>query len=102
MSISASPGRHERHPVSLFVGLGSSGQAPGRTRNISLSGLFLETTERPPVGAVVDVWFVWGEDTYVGKASVVRHADDGLGLAYVEPDPLFLGALAEIVGVAPA
>ena len=91
--------RNTRHPVSLFVGLGDHGDPPGRTRNISLSGLFVETPSRPPVGSDVQLWFVWGEDTFVGKAKVVRHANDGIGVAFVEPDTLFLGALAEILGI---
>ena len=74
---------------------------PGRTRNVSISGLFLETGERPGIESVVDLWFVWGDDTYVAKARVMRHAEDGIGVAFVEPDPLFLGALAEILGLAP-
>ncbi len=93
--------RHPRQSVSLFVGLGRGDEKPGHTRNISMSGLFLETPARPAVGSVVDLWFVWGEDTFVGKATVVRHAPDGVGLAFHEPDGLFLGALAEILGLAP-
>jgi hypothetical protein len=91
--------RNARHSVSLFVGLGHDGKPPGRTRNISLSGLFVETPVRPPVGSSVDVWFVWGEDTFVGQAKVIRHADDGIGVAFLDPDALFLGALAEILGI---
>ncbi len=92
----------QRHPVSLFVGMGSNGEPPGRTRNISLSGVFVETPSRPPVGSIVDIWFVWGEDTFVGKARVIRHAGDGIGITFVEPDTFFLGALAEILGIAGA
>lgn len=91
--------REPRHPVSLFVGIGEDGQPPGRTRNISLSGLFLETDERPEIGSILNLWFVWGEDTFISDARVIRHADDGIGLAFVEPDGLFLGALAEILGM---
>ena len=91
--------RNVRHQVNLFVGLGTGGEPPGLTRNISLSGLFVQTPTRPPVGSTVDLWFVWGEDTFVGKARVIRHASDGIGVAFLEPDTLFLGALAEIVGL---
>jgi hypothetical protein len=95
------PQRYPRQPVSLFVGLGKTNEPPGRTRNMSMSGLFLETAARPAVESLVDLWFVWGEDTFVGKARVIRHAKDGVGLAFVEPDSLFLSALAEILGIAP-
>jgi len=91
--------RQQRQTVSLFVGLGSDENVPARTRNLSISGLFLETEERPSVGTVVDLWFVWGDDTHVAKARVIRHANDGVGLTFVEPDHLFLGALAEILGL---
>ncbi len=91
--------RHDRHPVSLFVGLGDTESTPARTRNLSVGGVFLETPSRPTVGEVVDLWFVWGEDTFVTKARVVHHAADGVGFSFVEPDPMFLGAIAEILGI---
>lgn len=91
--------RHPRHPVSLFVGLGEGEGHASRTRNVSIGGFFLETAARPAVGAVVDTWFVWGEETFVTKARVVWHAQDGIGLNFVEPDAGFLGALAEILGL---
>ena len=91
--------RHPRQPVSLFVGIGGDEHVPSRTRNMSISGLFLETDKRPDIDALVDLWFVWGDDTFVSKARVVRHATDGLGLTFVEPDGAFLSALAEILGI---
>jgi hypothetical protein len=93
--------REPRHRVSLFVGLGTNHEPPGHTRDISLSGLFLETALRPAVGETVDMWFVWGEDTFTGKARVIRHAEDGIALAFIEPDPLFLEALSEIIDLEP-
>ncbi|MBN1959810.1 MAG: PilZ domain-containing protein [Deltaproteobacteria bacterium] len=89
--------RHVRHPVNLFVGIVDSDTPPGRTRNISLSGLFVETATRPQIGSAIDIWFVWGDDTYTSKAKVIRHADDGIGVAFVEPDVHLLDALAEIL-----
>jgi hypothetical protein len=91
--------RLSRSPVSLFVGLGEPGEPPGRTRNISLGGVFLETKKRPELTTLVDLWFVWGEETFVGKARVVHHADDGIGVAFVDPEADFLKALAEILGL---
>jgi hypothetical protein len=91
--------RNPRQPVSLLVGLGEGDQAPARSRNLSIGGVFLETARRPAVGEVLDLWFVWGEDTFVTKARVVHHAGDGVGFSFVEPDTGFLGALAEILAV---
>jgi hypothetical protein len=91
--------RYPRHPVSLFVGLGERQDQPGRSRNLSIGGLFLETGERPAVDTLVDLWFVWGEDTFVTKAKVIWHGDDGVGLSFVEPGTEVLGALAEILGM---
>ncbi len=91
--------RLSRSPVALFVVLGQEGEPPGRTRNISLGGVFLETKKRPEVGSVVDLRFVWGEETFVGKARVVHHADDGVGVAFIDPEADFLKALAEILGL---
>src|SRR5262245_7735473 len=96
------PDRVQRQPrssVSLFVGFGEGDQTPARTRNLSIGGVFLETATRPAVGEVVDLWFVWGEDTFIAKAKVVHHAVDGVGLSFVEPDTGFLGALAEILNL---
>jgi hypothetical protein len=91
--------RHPRQSVSLFVGLGEADQSPARSRNLSVSGLFLETASRPPVGSIVTLWFVWGEDTFITKAKVIRHDSDGLGLTFVDAESPFLGALAEILGL---
>jgi hypothetical protein len=84
--------------VSLFVGLAGQEQ-PARTRNVSMSGVFLETAERPTVGTLFDLSFVWGEDTFTSKARVIRHAPDGIGVTFCEPDRPFLEALAEILGL---
>ena len=67
------------------------------TMNVSISGMFLETNDRPPVGMVQDISIVWGE-TYICSTRIVRHADDGIGLTYIDPDPSFLGIIEEIIG----
>ncbi len=85
--------------MSLFVGLGDEQQQPGRSRNLSVGGLFLETDQRPALDSLVNLWFVWGEDTFVTKARVIWHGDDGVGLNFVEPDGPVLNALAEILGL---
>jgi hypothetical protein len=93
--------RPQRHSVSLFV---SSGEEPvpfGRTRDLSVTGIFVETSERPLVGEVLNIGFVWGEDALVCAARVARHAGDGIGLMFVNPDPFFLRAVSEILDATP-
>jgi len=91
--------RRPRSPVSLFVGLGQEGEPPGRTRNVSLGGVFLETRKRPDVGELVDLRFVWGEETFVGRARVIHLANDGIGVEFVDPEADFEKALREILGL---
>ncbi len=93
--------RPQRHSVSLFV---SSGEEPvpfGRTRDLSVTGLFVETGERPAIDGILNIGFVWGEDALVCAARVVRHASDGIGLMFVGPDAFFLRAVSEIIDSTP-
>jgi len=86
-----------RQPVTLFICRGEEMQPFGRSRDLSLSGLFLETRDRPPLGATPDIALVWGDGTFMCKTKVMRHADDGIGLQFIDPDPAFLGAVQEIL-----
>jgi hypothetical protein len=92
-----SPLRALRFPVALFVATGDDMTPLGRTRNISTSGMFLETTTRPAVGTVQAVSIVWGDDTLEFATRVVRHAADGVGLAFLDPDPAICGTLGAII-----
>lgn len=86
-----------RYDITLFIGQGDEGIPLGHTRNLSLSGIFLETDARPPVDSVQEISLVWGEQTYVCRARIVRHADDGIGLTFLDPDQGFCWALDEII-----
>lgn len=93
--------RPQRHRVSLFVAAGDEPVPFGRTRDLSVTGVFVETAERPIVEDVVNLALVWGEDSLVCAARVVRHADDGVGLSFLRPDPFFLRAIVEILSTTP-
>lgn len=93
--------RPPRHRVSLFVSAGEEPVPFGRTRDLSVTGLFVETAERPPVALVVNLGLVWGEDGLVCAARVVRHANDGIGLSFLKPDAYFLRAISEILESTP-
>lgn len=88
-----------RHAVPLFIRLGDV--AMGRTRNLSQTGIFVETGERPPVDSVHELQLAWGTDAYRCAVRVVRHADDGIGLVFIEPDTFFSQAIAEILADTP-
>jgi len=96
-------GRHQRHNVSLFVGSAGQDTEPfGHARNLSLSGVFLETAARPAVDSMRELVFIWGDDTLTCSARVVRHAPDGVGLAFIDPEPAFVHLLREILDTSPA
>ena len=93
----ALPTRAPRHTVTIFLTTGAEMAPFGRTRDISESGAFVETAERPAVGSTHELAIVWGEDTLVCTAKVVRHAADGVGVAFVNPEASFRAAVAEIL-----
>ncbi len=86
-----------RYRVTVFIGQGEEMVPFGRTRDLSVSGMFLETEARPPIGAEQEIAIVWGDDTCICSVKVVRHADDGVGLTFVTPDATFMNAVREII-----
>jgi hypothetical protein len=86
-----------RYRVTVFIGQGEEMVPFGRTRDLSVSGMFLETEARPELGSEQTVAIVWGDDTCECKAKVVRHADDGIGMTFVTPDATFMNAVREII-----
>ena len=92
------PGRRQ---ASLFVGSDIEPLPFGRSRDLSLTGVFLETTARPPIGDEREISIAWGADVFTCSARVVRHADDGVALVFVEPDTFFQQVLHEIVEISP-
>lgn len=97
------PRRATRQQVTLFIGgeLRDNGCPPvpfGRTRDLSLSGVYVVTDERPPVSEERQISLVWGDDAYSCRATVVRHGDDGIAFRFNEPGPGFMVALRDILG----
>lgn len=96
------PRRPTRHPVSLFIGTGDDGGMPfGLARNLSITGVFLETAARPPLDSEHPISVVWGDDTVVCTARVIRYDADGIGLAFVDPDESFCQVIREILETSP-
>ena len=93
--------RATRRIVNLFVGQGTTIVPFGRSRNLSLSGLFLETSSRPAIGDIQNISFVWGDETYLCAARIVRHAGDGIALTFVNPDAGFMYAIQDILKSSP-
>jgi len=60
--------------------------APADTRDISIQGLFLRTSPKPPVGALCDVDIrLTGSSSELVihvKGRVVRHDEDGVAIAF--------------------
>ncbi|MBC7792114.1 MAG: PilZ domain-containing protein [Clostridia bacterium] len=89
--------------MSLFVAAGDDNPVPfGRTRDLSVTGVFVETLHRPDVEDVVTLGLVWGEDSLICAARVVRHTNEGIGLSFLKPDPFFIRAIVEILHTTPA
>ncbi len=102
--------RSARVNASLFIGdvtSASGWRVPtaeaiplGVTRDWSETGVFIETEARPPVDSVVEVSFVWGDDSVRSRARVVRHDTTGIGLDFVEPPAAFCHAVRGVMGEA--
>ncbi|MEE8408991.1 MAG: PilZ domain-containing protein [Myxococcota bacterium] len=90
-----------RYQVTVFIGEGEDMVPFGRTRDLSVSGVFLETEERPDIGSLRLISVVWGDDTFVCRARVVRHTNQGIGLTFVEPPGPFVDVITDIVSNQP-
>lgn len=101
MDSSESPNRARRHAVNLFVGYDFDTPPFGRTRDLSITGIFVETDDRPDVDATVDIHMVWGDDNVSCQARVVRHDEAGIGLAFIEPNAWFSQCVEEILDSSP-
>ncbi|MBI5510773.1 MAG: PilZ domain-containing protein [Deltaproteobacteria bacterium] len=90
-----------RRVATLFVGMGDASVPFACTRDLSLSGLLLETAVRPPLRSQLEISLAWGDDVFSCHAAVVRHTPQGIALAFSDPDAYFLQALQEIMDTAP-
>jgi hypothetical protein len=90
-----------RRQAALFVGSEDERLPFARSRDLSMSGVFLETDGRPPVGEQFEISIAWGDNVFSCEARVVRHARDGVGLLFLEPDTFFEQAVEEILSSSP-
>ncbi|MCK5689753.1 PilZ domain-containing protein [Myxococcota bacterium] len=97
MDTAKSEKRADRHSVGVFVGEGPEPEAFGLSRNISESGIFVVTQQRPDIGSLLIISFIWDIDTFTCEAKVVRHEGDGVALIFVEPDSEFLRGVNDLV-----
>jgi hypothetical protein len=86
-----------RRSAALFVATSDGALPFARTRDLSATGVFLETGAAPPVGSRVEISIAWGESVQTCLARVVRVDRDGVALEFVDPDTFFLQAVAEIM-----
>lgn len=92
--------RHQRrHPIELDIDI-HHGHYLGRfkTRNVSHSGLFVETAwlELPRL-RLVDLYVHAGADSHWLQAMVMHVSAQGVGLARVDSDPKFVRHLSELL-----
>ena len=90
-----------RYMVTIFITAGEEMEPFGRTRDLSITGAFVETEGRPAIGEVMELAIVWGHDTLICPARVARHAADGVGVIFIDPPEAFQKAVAEILQSAP-
>lgn len=80
------------------------GLASARVRDLSATGMFLETAARLPRHAVVHVAFGLGAEAtrhdFFLAASVVRQAPEGIGVAFVDAGDLSLAILQDLLAPA--
>ncbi len=79
--------RHQRTRVSIaleFVAKDSNGPLPGRARDISLGGMFVETAEPLPFSTDLVVYITLpGQKTRLALPAVVRWiGSDGMGIQF--------------------
>ncbi|OGQ79939.1 MAG: hypothetical protein A2289_15345 [Deltaproteobacteria bacterium RIFOXYA12_FULL_58_15] len=99
--------RSRRVNVNLFIGDVTSkddwrvptveGTPLGVTRDWNETGVFIETNARPAIGTIVEISFVWGDESVRSRARVIRHATDGIGLEFVEPPGEFTVTVGSIL-----
>jgi hypothetical protein len=87
----------ERRPVVLLYGSSKDPRLFGKTRDLSKSGVFVETSLRPELESVLEISLAWRTDVWSCRARVARHAADGLGLVFIEPSPEFLRGVAVVM-----
>lgn len=87
----------ERRDVPVLVARGPQLIAFGCTRDLSETGMYVRTEDRPGIGDVDDVHVNWGHDLVSCQARIVRHGNDGVGLTFVGLDPMFRYVLAEML-----
>ena len=97
----AGPPIAERYVAPLFVRRDGKDLPWGMTRNLSVSGMFLETEDRDPVGTEYTISIVWGDEIYACRARVMRHGSAGLGLMFIDPDASFLRTVQEVIDSSP-
>ena len=85
----------------MFVGANNVAIPFARTRDLSLTGLRLETDASLKPGLVLEISIAWGTDVVSCQASVVRSTEDGVAISFLDPDTFFLQALQEIMDSTP-
>ena len=97
MNIDDKKARQPRYTVTMFIGGHEIGSPLGHSKNLSVTGMLLATDERPPLDSQATINIAWGREVYECDVRVVRHADDGIGIEFVEPDTQFTWAINEII-----
>ncbi len=81
------PSHHQPHPVRLAVSQKGRSAPLGRTRDVSLQGMFIETREPFDVGAVLPLSVKLDARRPLSvRAEVVRKTHDGMGLRFRDLD----------------
>ena len=67
------------------------------TKNLSLGGAFLLTQRRPPIGSAMQLLLEQGGRKATLAARVTHFQADGIGVAFVEPEPEVLELVQAII-----
>ena len=93
------PARHPRYNVRLLIYEAGNSKALGLTRNVSITGIYLETNRRFSLGNEMELSFNWGDDTYSFRGRVARLDQDVCGIIFMNTDREFLHTVAEVMGL---
>jgi len=90
-----------RFEATLFVGRADTHATWGLVADLSVTGMRLKTEQVDPIGARVDLVFIWGDEEFTCPVEVVRHCEGGLAVRFLTLDPERDAAIAEITADVP-
>ncbi len=75
----------------------SQGAARFQPKNLSIGGVFVLASFRPPVGSVFRLALWFAETRHEVEGRVTHHQNDGFGLSFISPSPELVASLRVVL-----